>query len=316
MCDWWIIDNTFYTYLNNASQFLQLANSDCSRVNPAWTNWRQYVAELQQVGERVRGQTDGKLLNANAKVLLAKRDAWADDLGYQIIANRFERRPTCEEHYYRFGFDLGTALISMNVAGSVSVADADRARAHENGLRAINRARTVLDSLAQVRPVTGACVDLSSLRARLLGVPQAIDPFQNAEPIRAMVQELVPQADALLLAGCGRGAALDPRSLAGMWRVWFISRNPQSGPPETGGGQVELTLTPGQLGMLIGVGRSDTAREWQVVGNDVIIYDANGQLSIRFRYIDARTMVLIELNQGGVRQSASESDESRIEMRR
>lgn len=317
MVDWWMIDETFFTYLNNAGQFMRQANADCSRVNPAWSTWNQHVDELQRLAARLRGQTDRRLFRESATWLYGRRAVWGDELGYQIVANRMERRSTCEEHYFRFGFSLGAAQILMSVASYPSVADNDRNRAHQNGLQSLNLARTELDGLAQVRPVTGACVDLSSLRSRLMGVPQAIDPFQNADPLRAMVQEMVAQADALLLAGCGgRSTSFDPRSLAGIWRVWYVPNDARGGTAETGGEQVELTLTPGNTALLIGIGRSDNASEWQVVGDEVLIYDTQGQMTLRMRFVNPNTLVLTEIRQGMINNVTRPTDPMRIEMRR
>lgn len=318
MCDWQFADESLSTFLNNGARFIARAYSDCSRVNPAWSNWRQYSGDLERLAARLGGRVGADEFRNAAGWLHSLRDGLADDLRVQIVANRYEARPTCEEYYYRFGFDLGSALISISIAASDSLDGDSRYRAHEDALNSIYRARGVLDELGRVRPVTGFCVDLTQLRGFLENVYPTPDAAQAA-PIRAMLQNVVARAE-VLLAGCGRAGggagARSAQSAAGWWNVVFLRRGSDGRYHIESQEQIELTTDRGTWGMYLGQGRDDTTSEWYIEGDELRIVDIRGQVRMRYRYLDESTWLLLEMIQGDERISVENDPELRIQLQR
>lgn len=317
MCDWQYADESLSTFLNNGARFIARAYSDCSRLNPAWPNWRQYSGDLERLANRLGGRVGADDFRTAAGWLQSLRDGLADDLRVQIVASRYEARPTCEEYYYRFGYDLGSALISITIAGSDSLDGDSCYRAHEDALNAIYRARVALDNLSRVRPVTGACVDLVQLRGFLENVYPSPTPAQ-AGPIRATLQDVVARAETLL-AGCGRGGGatgISPQAAAGWWNVVFLRRGGDGRFFIESQEQIELTTNRGQFGMYMGQGRDNNTSEWYIVGNELRIVDIAGTVRMRYRYIDESTWLLLEMVQGTEIINVEHETDLRIQLQR
>lgn len=317
MCHWQISNAALTTHLNESTRLIRQAHLDCSAVNPAWTNWGQYCRQLEQSAARL-ATADGDTLRAAASGLYGMRDSLANDLSVQIVANQTVRMDTCENHYFGLGFQLGFAQIALAVAADGRITQEVRTSAIQTAGSAIYSARFHINSLAEVRPVTGQCVNLESLKQDLAGV-QLQPALDEAAQIGNLVQRVVSNA-AQQLQGCGRGTgaiAPSPQALAGIWQVrvsrldpngnWIISADDEV---------LELTDSPGRFGMLIGRGKLEFTREWLIRGNEIHLVDDQGRTTVRYRFVNAQLLLMLELRSGPTHFVDREDDGVRIELQR
>jgi hypothetical protein len=208
--------------LNKAARFVQAAHSACSSVNPAWPDWENRQAELRQWTERLRRDPEKDTFTKAAAYLQNSRMNYGERLAVQIIASRYVHMETCEEKYFKFGFDQANARICLIFAASASTSRQARIDYNVEAQQAFDRLRTDLDELARVRPVTGSCAPLADLRSRLERWQTNYDSPALAQSNQLLLADVFKVAESLLAdcrstmsGGAGGGATI--ASAIGRW---------------------------------------------------------------------------------------------------
>jgi hypothetical protein len=210
--------------LNNAARFVQIAHSSCSAVNPAWPDWETRQAELRQWVERLRRDPEKDTFNKAAAYLQNSRMSYGERLAVQIIASRFVRQATCEEKYFKIGFDQANAQICLILAAGASASREARIDYIVEAQQAFDRLRTDLDELAQVRPVTGFCAPLADLRTRLGGWRANYDSGALAQSNQLLLAGVFKEAESRLgdcrsSSGGRAGGGATIASAVGRWTL-------------------------------------------------------------------------------------------------
>ena len=168
LCSEGIIIDEFFDFMENARRFVQAANGSCSRINPAWPDWRQKSNELGQSIDWLRGSDDEQTIQKVAVYLNNARASWSDDLMVQIVNSRPVRASTCDAQYFNLGYDLAQAQGYSLLASSESTADDQRRVQIVLAQQGRDRALADIDALGKTNSVTGGCAALSDLREILI----------------------------------------------------------------------------------------------------------------------------------------------------
>ena len=134
------MDN-FLRFIDTACRYLETAHADCSRVNPAWVDWnarqdvlRGLAADIQEYGNKPQ-------FRRAVGYLASARNGYAEALMVQIVADTFIHTATCEEKYFKIGFDLAEAQGCLVLAGDPELSEANRISLNDLSSAAIQRAR-------------------------------------------------------------------------------------------------------------------------------------------------------------------------------
>jgi len=153
-------DNEIIDHLNLACRHIQGAHSACSRVNPAWSGYKFMIGEVWGLSGRLQKDPSRKTRKDISARIINMSKVYADSLRNQIIGGKKVHRDSCGANYFLLGFRLAYAHYAFQVAAEPDLPQKYVKRIRNNGLKRINWANRILESLARVRPVTGGCVEL------------------------------------------------------------------------------------------------------------------------------------------------------------
>ncbi len=213
------------TFLSNASRFVRAANAACSRINPAWPDWQQKQNDIQQWTDRLRRNADSQEFPKANAYLQNSRQSYGERLMVQIVASRYVRMDTCEEKYFKLGFDLANARGCLIIASGGSLSSEARMDYIVEAQQAVDRARNVLDQLSQVEPVTGSCAPLGDLKALMARWQVTYDSRQVTKANDALINNVYQEAQRILgdckssLGGAAGAGGPTLASVIGRWTL-------------------------------------------------------------------------------------------------
>jgi len=155
-----VVDNEIIGHLNQACQHIEGAHRACSAINPAWSGFRYMTGELQGLATRLQNNPSRKTRTEISKRLIVLYKGYADSLRNQIVAGEKVHKDTCGANYFLLGHHLAWAHYTFQVASDPGLPEKSATDFRTFGLRRIKWAISILNQLAQVRPVTGGCVEL------------------------------------------------------------------------------------------------------------------------------------------------------------
>ncbi len=292
------------TFLSNASRFVRAANAACSRINPAWRDWQQKQNDLRQWTERLRRTADSQEFPKAAAYLQNSRQSYGESLMVQVVASRYVRMNTCEEKYFKLGFDLANARGCLIIASGSSLSSEDRQAYIVEAQQAHDRARNVLDQLSQVRPVTGSCAPLWELQALMARWQVAYSSREAAKANDALINSVYQEAQRILgdcqssLGGTAGAGGSTLSSVIGRWTITGQQYNSSSRQWEYAyTDHVEFYGTPGQGGY-----EASEGTLWKLEGGKLWVWDSQPQQvrgSFCFYYQADGTWVGYALNPDG-----------------
>lgn len=235
LCSQGFIIDEFFDFMGNVLRFVQASNGSCSRINPAWPDWREKSNELGQYIDWLRRSADDETIRKVAVYLNNARASWGDDLMVQIVDSRPMWASTCEAQYFQLGYDLAQAQGFNLLASSSGMNDTQRNSQIVRAQQARDRALIAADNVVKIQPVTGRCASLGDLRNILIRWQANAVSARVALQNRAVAQEAFAAAESRLgncqstLGGTsGRGVA-GFYQVVGRWTLYIQEYDGSSG---------------------------------------------------------------------------------------
>jgi hypothetical protein len=164
-------DAVMFQHLVAAGRHVEAANAACAQEPPpwpAWQNWREVQAQLNQMADMYRRGLTSRAQLATA--LRGLRDALAGQLMWRTAGAQVVRDRTCGELYVRIGGALGFAQTTTQIHRRLIPEAADQLR----------QARQLIQLSLQMRPPCTSLADLLPL------IDQALNQPDDARAVAAI----------------------------------------------------------------------------------------------------------------------------------
>ena len=166
---WMPADEPIARFLLTAAGHVRGAYFTCSKMNPAWPDWKNKQRLLNNLVTRFRRKPDR---NTRFQIWNEVKGLihWNEPLKSQVVyyegrSRKFASEPTCGDKYFLLGFYLSYAQQSLKIAEEgMEEGHTGWNKAIIDGFSALHKASRVLEQYYLIR--TGHCVPIKDLRIK------------------------------------------------------------------------------------------------------------------------------------------------------
>lgn len=217
----------FVDHLDLTGQFIQSASSQCPSLNPVWPDWKTKLKELGDLAMEANIYGEEHRSARVSAYLQKARDVYARGLMLPVSDDRPLRTATCEEKFFKLGFDISEAKQWLSIMRARWDSPVDRTDYTALTQAAFIRARDDLDQLRRLRLAAGPCVRIGELWPMISGwrgAPDRLESVNQNDRLLADMDAKIKDVLADCLPGPGLIGESPPVSGAGEDRMLIALR--------------------------------------------------------------------------------------------